>query len=271
MTTDPGVDYSCLDIPEVNERLFHPRPQYDQSKFIQRQGKPPEDLLVPVEDGVLVGCRFHSAGPAAPSILFFHGNGEIAADYDDLGPIYAGMGMNFFAIDYRGYGRSTGTPTVSSMMADCRVVFRFVKNWMKENGYTGPVIVMGRSLGSASALELVACCGEEIDGLILDSGFAYLTPLLDILGVNTGAIGFDEVEGGANLDKIRSFSKPTLIIHAELDEIIPFGAGEALYEASPARDKTFLGIPRAGHNDIFAHALPEYMAEVKLLTDRICR
>lgn len=271
MTTGPQVDYSCLDIPEVNERLFHPRPQYSERRFMQRQGEPPADVLIHVEDGVVVGGRFHIAGPAAPSILFFHGNGEIAADYDDLGPIYAGMGMNFLAVDYRGYGRSTGSPTVSSMMADCRIVFRFVHGWLKENGHTGPLIVMGRSLGSASALELAACCGDEIDGLIVDSGFAYLTPLLELLGVNIGAIGFDEVDGAANLDKIGSFSKPTLIIHAEMDEIIPFGAGEALYEASPAQDKTFLGVPKAGHNDIFAHALPEYMAEVKLLTDRIAR
>ena len=51
------------------------------------------------------------ADPAAPSILFFHGNGEIVADYDDLGPLYNRMGINFLAADYRGYGRSTGRPT----------------------------------------------------------------------------------------------------------------------------------------------------------------
>jgi len=268
MATDTRTDYSSLDTPEVSTRLFHPRPEWNREKS-ERASK---DLLIPVKDGIVVGGRFHIApNTSAPNILFFHGNGEIAADYDDLGPIYTGMGMNFLAVDYRGYGRSTGSPTVSSMMADCRIVFRFVRDWLKENGHTGPLIVMGRSLGSASALELAACCGDEIDGLIVESGFAHLTPLLELLGVDTAAIGFHEANGTSNLEKIRSFRKPTLIIHAEWDHIIPFADGEALYEASPAGDKTFLGIPRANHNDIFTRGLPEYMAEVKLLTERVAK
>jgi fermentation-respiration switch protein FrsA (DUF1100 family) len=267
MATDTRADYSSLDTPDVNARLFHPRPEWNG----ENSGQGPKDVLIPVEDGVVVGGRFHIAQNTSPNILFFHGNGEIASDYDDLGPIYTGMGMNFLAVDYRGYGRSTGSPTVSSMMADCRVIFRFVRNWLKENGHTGPLIVMGRSLGSASALELAVCCGDEFDGLIIESGFAYLAPLLELLGVDTAAIGFNEAPGTGNQEKIRSFRKPTLIIHAEWDHIIPFADGEALYEASPAVDKTLLGIPQANHNDIFSRGLPEYMAEVKLLCERTAK
>lgn len=265
MTNGPQADYSPLDVPEVSSRLFHPRPEPPQARSMGTF----TDVLIPVADGVVVGGRFHIDNKTSPNILFFHGNGEIVADYDDFGGIYAGMQMNFFAVDYRGYGRSTGSPTVSSMMADCRVVFRFVKAWLKENGHTGPTIVMGRSLGSASALELASCCMDELDGLIIESGFTYLTPLLDLLGVDTDAVGFIEEDFMSNLEKISSFRKPTLIIHAEWDHIIPFADGEALYEACAATDKTLLGIPKANHNDIFSRALPEYMAEVKLLARRV--
>ncbi|MCK7515883.1 MAG: lysophospholipase [Desulfobacterales bacterium] len=85
------------------------------------------------------------------NILFFHGNGEIVDDYDDLGPFYNRLGINFLAVDYRGYGNSTGKPTTSAMLADCHVIFKFVNDWLREKGYTGALIVMGRSLGSASA------------------------------------------------------------------------------------------------------------------------
>ena len=140
---------------------------------------------------------------------------------------------------------------------------------MAENGCTGPFIVMGRSLGSASALELVRHYGEAIDGLIVESGFAFAGPLLRLLGIDPDALGFTEAVGFGNVDKIRAYDKPTLVIHAEFDHIIPFSDGQALYDASPAEDKTLLKIPGANHNDIFMRGLREYMAAVKALSERV--
>ena len=60
-------------------------------------------------------------------------------------------------------------------------------------------------------------------------------------------------EGFRQLDKIRTFAKPTLVIHAERDHLIPFADGQALYDASPAPDKHLLKIPRADQNTILAH------------------
>ncbi len=171
------------------------------------------------------------------------------------------------AVDYRGYGKSTGTPTVTAMMSDCREIFESVRNWLKEKQYTGSLTVMGRSLGSASALELAAHYKDNIDALIIESGFAYAVPLLQLLGINVKSIGFKEEEGFRNLDKIRKFDKPTLIIHAEYDHIIPFSDGNALYEASPAAEKRLLKIPNANHNDIFFRGLSEYMSAVKTLLE----
>ena len=122
---------------------------------------------------------------SAPNVLFFHGNGEIVADYNDLGPLYISNGLNFMPVDYRGYGRSTGRPTVAAMMMDCHSIFEFTKRWLRDNGYTGRFIVMGRSLGSAPALELASHYKDQIDGLIVESGFAYTGPLLALVGINT--------------------------------------------------------------------------------------
>ena len=76
-------DYACLDRPEVLAFLFHPRPDPGASgaPAPEAQARVPgtTDVLIPVADAALVGARLHLADPAAPSILFFHGNGEIVA------------------------------------------------------------------------------------------------------------------------------------------------------------------------------------------------
>ncbi|MBW2063690.1 MAG: alpha/beta fold hydrolase [Deltaproteobacteria bacterium] len=245
--------------------LFHPRPEYEATV----KNENAVEVLIGVERDIVVGGRFHMGEEkAAPNILFFHGNGEIVADYDELGPLYNTMGINFLAVDYRGYGRSTGTPTVTAMMKDCHVIFEFTKKWLQANGFRGPLIVMGRSLGSASALELAYHHKEAIDALILESGFAHTGALLELLGINLSAIGFREEQGARNLEKIKTWDKPILIIHAELDHLIPSSDAQALYDACPSDDKTLLEIPGANHNDIFMRGLDMYMEAVRTLCEK---
>jgi len=260
------IDYSILDRPRISMYLFHPRPEEWGRSESEATA---EDVLITVEKEVVIGARFHLATKSSTNILFFHGNGEIVADYDDMGILYTSIGINFLPVDYRGYGRSTGSPTITAMMRDSHLVFDYVYSWLTENGYTGPFIVMGRSLGSASALELMANYKNKIDGAIIESGFAYSQTLLNLLGINMAMLGMKEEDGFRNIDKIRTFDKPTLIIHAEKDHILPFADGHALYEASPARDKILLEIPEANHNDIFLRGMREYLQAIKELAEKI--
>jgi hypothetical protein len=262
-----GRDYAALDVPGVLLHLFHPRPE--SSLAAPPAGS--RDLLIPVTDHVVVGARLHPVAAFAPTILFFHGNGEIVADYDELAPFYQRLGVNFLPVDYRGYGRSTGEPTVTGMMRDCHGILAYLRQWLPEMGYRGPLIVMGRSLGSASALELAAAYPGEVAALIVESGFAYAGPLLQLLGVNLAAIGFKEMAGFRNVDKIRAYPGPTLIIHAEHDHIIPMSDGQALYDASGATDKTLLKIPQANHNDILLQGFGAYMTAIQALAAKISR
>ena len=257
-------NYAALDQPEILRFLFYPRKEWDHGP----SGLFAQDLMIPVENDTVVGARFHLAGPEAPNILYFHGNGEIVADYDDLAEIYNDRGLNFLPVDYRGYGRSTGTPTVSSMLRDAGVIFEFVVRFLNRKQYNGPIIVMGRSLGSASALELAASHAQAINGLIIESGFADTTALLRTLGVDTHTIGFTETRGMGNLDKIHNFQGPILIIHAEFDHIIPYSDGQALFDSCTAPDKTLLKIPGANHNDIFQHGLEAYMDAISTLAEK---
>ncbi|MBU1052535.1 MAG: alpha/beta hydrolase [Proteobacteria bacterium] len=262
------ADYSSLDQPEILALLFHPRPDWGDSLTFS---KDVEDIFIPVENGISIGAKLHSAEKSAPVILYFHGNGEIVSDYDDLGPVYTKIGFNFLPVDYRGYGRSAGTPTVTNMMRDCHVIFEYIMQWLKQKDYSGPIIVMGRSLGSASALELAGHYQNEIDGLIIESGFANVLPLLSLIGVDIHRLGIDEKHDLHNIDNMRNFAKPVLIIHAEYDHIIPFSAGQALFDASSSPNKKFLKIPDADHNTIFAVGMEMYLKEVKRLADEVIK
>jgi len=259
------TDYASLDRPEILMNLFHPRRDW-QPSGAEPDGK---DILIPVDEGIVVGGREHVSSKGAPTILFFHGNGEIASDYDEIAPFYNHHGINFICVDYRGYGVSQGEPTVSNMMRDAHRVFDFVKVHRLAAQYTGTLIVMGRSLGSASALELAFHHQDRMDGLIIESGFAFAGPLLRLLGVNTAGFGLDESAGFGNVSKMKTFLKPTLVIHAEYDHIIPFSDGETLFHACPATDKTLLKIPGANHNNILALGLSEYMKAIHAFSEKI--
>jgi len=259
-----GFDCEALDKPEVLQMLFHPRKE--------RGVPPPENAInydIAVEPGVTVGARFYLADPDAANILFFHGNGEIVEDYDLVGPVYNSYGLSFLAVDYRGYGRSDGTPKTSSLFPDAHAVFEDVKNWLKSEQRTGALIVMGRSLGSACALELVAAYGDDISGLIIESGFAETVPLLECLGIDTGWLGICEEEGFCNLDKIAQYTKPTLILHGQRDQIIPIWSAELLQVHAGARSKEFHMIPGADHNTLLLEGGEFYFQMIRRFVDKV--
>jgi alpha-beta hydrolase superfamily lysophospholipase len=257
---------TLLDRPEITRLLFYPRPDLED-------WKPPHaiDRLAQTDDGVSVGVRLYPVEADKPVILFFHGNGEIASDYDDVGPTYNRYGINFFVADYRGYGKSTGKPSASAVIHDAHAVFKDVTAWMEKNNYLAPLFIMGRSLGSAPALELVVSYQDRIQGLILESAFAQTLPLLRLLGIPVERLGVTEENCFGNERKIEQFRKPTLIIHAENDHIIPFHHAQTLMERSPAPDKELVMIPGANHNDILYQAGERYFEAINRFILRACR
>ena len=257
---DDNHIYSVLDQPMVSQVLFHPR----KSPVQRPQAQAREDMMIPVKDGNTVGASLHLHDASAPVLLFFHGNGEIVPDYDSLGPVFTrGAGVNFLVVDYRGYGDSSGEPGVRAMLEDSHQVLFFIQEVLEDRNMTGPLSVMGRSLGSAPALELAASYGDLFHCLIIESGFAYAGPLLRVLGLDPDMIGFREGQGMGNLDKMGKVSCPCLVIHAQFDHLIPFSDGQALYDTCPVSDKYLLEIKGANHNDIFMHGMAPYLEQVK--------
>jgi pimeloyl-ACP methyl ester carboxylesterase len=237
-----------LDRPEVSRVLFHPRRDPPNRPLPLRV----RSLQIQVDRGIAVSARLHRANPDGPTILFFHGNGEIASDYDGISPLYTSLGINLLVVDYRGYGSSDGQPRASHLLADAVKVYERADSIFLENGLRAKsLFVMGRSLGSAAAIEIAWHAGAEIAGLIIESGFAYTLPLLVTLGLRLELTETDESRVGfGNMDKIAQIHVPTRIIHGQDDWLIPVENGRALYEHSGATDKKLVTIPHAGHNDL---------------------
>ncbi len=257
---------SILDHPLVLSILFYPRADQPGHSWAENV----RDGTIPVEDDVVLGYRLYVHQPDAPLILYFHGNGEIASDHDILAPLYRRCGASLLVVDYRGYGWSTGTPLVSALLADALVVGQALPGICQEAGLAPevPVVVMGRSLGSAPAIHLAYTHPGRLRGLIVESGFAHALPLLARLGLPAGVLGSIPDPIG-NARKMGAVDLPLLVIHGERDTLIPVANGQALYDASPAARKRLLRIPEAGHNDLlfvgweaYFQAIAAFIADV---------
>lgn len=247
-----------LDRPEVLQVLFHPR---RESPVQWVSGV--DAVSVPLDPGLTVGGRLYRARRDSPLLLYFHGNGEIAADYDDIAPFYTGIGITLLVMDYRGYGMSTGTPTATNLITDAMVIYHALDRICNANDLA-PVrrYLMGRSLGSAAALEIASRVPQELAGLIIESGFANTFLLLARLGLRVAGAS-EERDGAGNLAKIGRIATPTLIIHGEEDFLIPISEAEELYRRSAAKQKRLVRISQAGHNDLMVVGLQQYFGAIR--------
>ena len=245
----------------ISAFVFYPRKQWGSP--LNTEGV--KDLLLDLPDGVSLGGRFFLSKETSPTILYFHGNGEIASDYDEIAPLYVERGLNLLVMDYRGYGRSSGKPTISSLLEDAENLLEPLSRWFRENDLEGPLWVMGRSLGSLPAIHLAASRGEIFEGLVVESGFADTLGLLERVGAPIGARSIPEPWPRVNLSNISRVKLPTLIIHGELDEIIPIEDARALWQACGSDKKQLLVIPGAGHNDLLWIGKRDYMDAITKL------
>jgi alpha-beta hydrolase superfamily lysophospholipase len=256
-------DVSFLDKTEILQIIF---PVVYSPFYFQMAGRSslPDTAIrfIEVEKGIKIGCGFWAKSKECPTILYFHGNGETVVDYDWLAQLYIKRGVNLFVADYRGYGVSTGKPTVTNLLRDCHAIFQGFKKFLKEEGHRADYFIMGRSLGSIPAVELAYHYQDQFRGLIIESGsannFHRLWTYLEASERETQL-------GGKflNKEKMRSILIPTCIIHGEYDEIIPVQEGLELYQKSGAANKDILVISGAGHNDLMMTGHDQYFEKIE--------
>lgn len=257
-------NYSKLDTPEALRHIFHPHPSH---KTLPVNGS--IDVEFKMDLDVIISCRFHLIDKQAPVILYFHGNAEEVSDYDPIGPMYTAAGMNFIVTEYRGYGWSSGSPTVTSMFSDSRHLLDDIAKWLAANQYTGALFTMGRSLGSACAIDICCYRGEMIKGLIIESGFCDTLPLIKSLGLDPSVLDIKESDCFNNREKISKVKHPTLILHGSNDSLIPLNEAEKLQSYSGARSKEFQVIPGANHSTTISTGGDYYFLAIKQFIDKV--
>lgn len=243
---------SVFDSEAFNASCFFPRAQSSAPPSHAR------DLHLAVE-GASLHLRWHERVEGGPTVLLFHGNHELVSDYDGAAPQFARLGLNFAVCDYRGYGASTGRPTFRAMLADAPAVLEAVAAQTPL-----PVVVMGRSLGSACALELFRRDHPRVAGVILESGFLELSGLVRRRGLSPPAkFTEEELVAFDGRRKVAQGRAPLLVIHGENDRAISAHEAKEAFRRATTAHKQLALVPGRGHNDL--SLAPEYWEAIASL------
>jgi fermentation-respiration switch protein FrsA (DUF1100 family) len=185
------------------------------------------------------------------TLLFFHGNAGNLSHRGDSIAIFTDLGLDVLIIDYRGFGRSEGSPTEQGLYADAAAAWR----WLTQTRAVPPenIVLFGRSLGGAIATQLAARTLPA--GLIVESSFDRLRSLADAHYPLLSRLTPLRYRFPA-ADEIAAIRCPVLVLHSSDDRIVPARLGRRLYAAASA-PKTFVEL-RGGHNDGFLRSQPQY-------------
>ena len=241
---------TLLDHHLISERYFFPRP--DQAA----------DACEVACDGAVLRCFERSPHPGAPTLVYFHGNGEVVADYvPEFANLLLGLGVNVFLAEYRGYGGSTGEPALGAMLGDTERIVEHLGVPEKQ------LIVFGRSVGSIYAIEL-ARRHPGIGGLIIESGIAdpLERVLLRVKPHEMGVSLADFVaEASGILDHQRvlsAYKGPLLVLHAQEDHLVAASHGVRIHDWAGGKNKRLVLFPRGDHNSIFFANQKAYIREL---------
>jgi alpha-beta hydrolase superfamily lysophospholipase len=202
-----------------------------------------------------------------PWVLFFHGNGEVVSDYDEISPFYYQKKINLVVTDYRGYGTSTGVPTLTDLVQDAHLILKGVTEELARRSLKKDLWVMGRSLGSISALELAYRNQQQMKGLIIESGFPSVVKIMLHLGFPASGLGLERIDQEC-MKSLRKIFLPALIIHGEHDTLVPVQNAKDIYESLGSQDKRLLVIPSATHNDIMLVGFKDYFKSIQEFIER---
>lgn len=275
------------------------------------------DGLIPIEDGVSLGIRLllqvrnDHPETSRPLVLYFHGNAETVDTYLEPEVFHPLQASNVSAVvaDFRGYGYSTGRPSLATIATDGERVVDALPNFLGQHQlpwpWPGGVYLLGRSMGGLVACHLAALKGRLFEGVILESTFcgSYAPGALPPEEPpKEGALGTVEprfwsaelqeavdratqlcrklvkpgmeelaLEGSpdfvhlmASEDKLRAFSGRLLILHGEIDTIIPVSHARRLCDAATFATRRLVTVNK-GHNDISNSA--KYVTALKKFLD----
>jgi uncharacterized protein len=213
-----------------------------------------DEVWLTAADGVKINAWYVPQAGSRKVLLMFHGNGENIGQMGQARiPSMLGTGANILAVDYRGYGRSEGTPDEAGVYRDAEAAWRYLIDLRGHR--PEEVYIYGQSLGGAVAVELAARhpCG----GLIVEDSFTSIRDVARLM-FRIPFVAFLAKSRFDSLAAIRTVRCPVFIIHGTEDGLLPFWMGERLYSAAN-EPKQFWAVQGATHNDVFLVGGNEYV------------
>ncbi len=229
----------------LGARLLHRRVLYqppDEEKEELPEGA--ALLTARAADGVTVNALEWNSPKATRTIVHFHGNAETVSANAFLARELKKHGFSTVLVEYRGYGRSRGTrPDEQGLYDDAAAIL----DVLATRGI-GPdrIVLWGQSLGTGVAAEM-AVRGRG-SRLVLVAPFTstmamakHIVPVLP-----SSLVMGDRFD---TLSKAPSITLPTLVVHGDIDDVIPFEQGEAVSKALP--HGTLLKVPEGRHDNLY--------------------
>ncbi len=227
-----------------NRLIFPAPPNVGSYPSPLAYGLKAEDVWVTTSDGVRLNGWFLPKAGSSKVLLFFHGNAENIGMGLERMKVLSSLGLNVFALDYRGYGKSQGTPDEAGVYRDADAAYRYLT---VERGFPPrSVIIHGQSIGGAVAIDLAS--RVECGGLIAESTFTTLREMA-FRALLIPIYAYVAKSEFKSIEKITRVHAPVLVIHGKRDELIPFSMGERLYNAAP-QPKALAPLEFAEHNDV---------------------
>ncbi len=240
-----GLVLVVLVVQAVENWIVFRPPRYPQGFTPpERVGLRVEEVWLTAKDGVKLNAWFLPSPSSRKVLLWLHGNGEYLGYGIGRLQVYSALGANILALDYRGYGKSGGSPDEMGVYRDADAAYDHLvagRNVRPED-----IFIFGHSLGGAVAIDLAS--RRKCGGLIVESAFTtardmarriFRIPLFVYLARS-------RYECQA---KISQVGAPVLLVHGTRDTVCPFSMGQRLFEAAP-EPKIFLPVEGAGHNDV---------------------
>ncbi len=220
-----------------------------------------EDVEVTTSDGVKlhawwVPARTRSRG----AVIFCHGNaGNISHRVDSI-RIFRNLGLDTLLFDYRGYGKSAGSPSEGGLYRDAEAAWEYMTR--RRGVVPERILIFGRSLGGPVAAHLAAKHAPR--ALILESTFTSVPDMGKELypWLPRWLARFDF----ATAEYVKNVNCPLLSVHSPQDELVPYALGREVFAAAPG-EKSFLDIT-GDHNNGFMDSEAVYAAGLREFVDR---
>jgi pimeloyl-ACP methyl ester carboxylesterase len=200
-------------------------------------------LTITTADGERLRAWHLPRADALAQILYFHGNGGNLSVWSDILAGIAQRGYDVIAVDYRGYGLSTGSPTEPGLYRDVDATLGILDGPIRRPDL--PLVYWGRSIGTA--LAAYAASRRAPGGVVLEAGFPNARAILRDSPIML-ALSLFATYRFPTAEWMAGVTVPALVIHGDADSIIRYELGRQLYESLKG-PKQFLTIAGGDHND----------------------